>query len=47
MCRQMQIPAIYGAAYPLGALMALYIIARSTWRAGRRVEWRGRVYEET
>ena len=47
MCRQMQIPAIYGAGYPLGALMALYIIARSTWRAGRRVEWRGRVYEET
>lgn len=47
MCRQMQIPAIYGAAYPLGALMALYIIARSTWRGGRRVEWRGRVYEET
>jgi chlorobactene glucosyltransferase len=47
MCRQMQIPAIYGLGYPLGALMALYIIVRSTWRAGRRVEWRGRVYEET
>ncbi len=47
MCRQMQIPAIYGAGYPLGALMALYIIGRSTWRGGRRVEWRGRVYEET
>ena len=47
MCRQMHIPAIYGAGYPLGALMALYIIARSTWRGGRRVEWRGRVYEET
>ena len=46
MCRQMQIPAIYGAGYPLGALMALYIIGRSTWRGGRRVEWRGRVYEE-
>ena len=44
MCRQMQIPAIYGAGYPLGALMALYIVARSTWRGGRRVEWRGRVY---
>ena len=44
MCRQMQIPAIYGAGYPLGALMALYIIVRSTWRGGRRVEWRGRVY---
>ena len=47
MCRQMQIPAIYGAGYPLGALMALYIIVRSTWRGGRRVEWRGRVYEAT
>jgi chlorobactene glucosyltransferase len=44
MCRQMQIPAIYGAGYPLGAMMALYIVARSTWRGGRKVEWRGRVY---
>jgi chlorobactene glucosyltransferase len=43
MCRQMQIPAIYGAGYPGGALMALYIVARSTWRGGK-VEWRGRVY---
>lgn len=40
----MQIPAWYGLAYPLGALMALYIILRSIWRGGRRVEWRGRVY---
>jgi chlorobactene glucosyltransferase len=40
----MQIPAWYGLAYPLGALIALYIILRSTWRGGRRVEWRGRVY---
>jgi chlorobactene glucosyltransferase len=47
MCRQMQIPAIYGAGYPLGALMALYIVARSTWRGSRRVEWRGRVYGGT
>jgi chlorobactene glucosyltransferase len=47
MCRQMQIPAIYGAGYPLGALMALYIVARSTWRGPRRVEWRGRVYGGT
>ena len=43
-CYGMQIPAVYGLAYPLGALMALYIILRSTWRGGRRVEWRGRVY---
>jgi chlorobactene glucosyltransferase len=47
MCRQMQIPAVYGAGYPLGALMALYIVARSTWRGSRRVEWRGRVYGGT
>jgi chlorobactene glucosyltransferase len=40
----MRIPAFYGVGYPLGALMALYIILRSTWRGGRRVEWRGRVY---
>jgi chlorobactene glucosyltransferase len=42
----MSIPAIYGVGYPLGALMALYIILRSTWRGGRRVEWRGRTYGE-
>ena len=31
-CHGMEIPPIYGLAYPLGALMALYIILRSTWR---------------
>ena len=45
-CHGMQMPAIYGLAYPLGAMMALYIILRSTWRGGRRVEWRGRVYRD-
>jgi chlorobactene glucosyltransferase len=45
-CYGMQIPAGYGLAYPLGALMALYIILRSTWRGGRRVEWRGRTYRD-
>ena len=40
----MRIPIAYGLLYPLGAGMALYIVARSTWRGGRRVEWRGRVY---
>jgi chlorobactene glucosyltransferase len=44
MCHGMEIPAWYGLAYPLGALMALYIILRSTWRGSRRVEWKGRVY---
>jgi hypothetical protein len=43
-CHGMKIPALYGLGYPLGALMALYIILKSTWRGGRRVEWRGRVY---
>ena len=42
----MRIPVGYGLLYPLGALMALYNVARSTWRGGRRVEWRGRVYRE-
>jgi chlorobactene glucosyltransferase len=40
----MRIPILYGLGYPLGALVALYIAARSTWRGSDRVEWRGRVY---
>jgi len=40
----MRIPFYYGLGYPLGALMALYIAARSTWRGDRKVEWRGRMY---
>jgi chlorobactene glucosyltransferase len=40
----MRIPPAYGLGYPLGALVALYIAARSTLRGERRVEWRGRVY---
>ena len=40
----MKIPVWYGLLYPLGALVALYIAVRSTWRGTRRVEWRGRVY---
>jgi chlorobactene glucosyltransferase len=42
----MRIPVWYGPLYPLGAALALYIVVRSTWRGGRRVEWRGRVYRE-
>jgi chlorobactene glucosyltransferase len=45
-CQGMRIPGLYGLAYPIGALMALYIILRSTWRGARRVEWRGRVYKD-
>jgi chlorobactene glucosyltransferase len=41
----MRIPPWYGLLYPIGALIALYIGARSSWRGARRVEWRGRVYE--
>lgn len=40
----MGIPVWYGIGYPLGASVVLYIVARSTRRGGRRVEWRGRVY---
>jgi MFS family permease len=36
--------SIMAIGYPLGAAMALYIVARSTWRGKRRVEWRGRTY---
>ncbi len=42
----MRIPVIYGLGYPIGVLMTLYIILRSTWRGGRKVEWKGRVYGE-
>ena len=44
-CFGMRIPVLYGLGYPLGALMALYIGLRSTWRGSRKIEWRGRVYE--
>jgi chlorobactene glucosyltransferase len=40
----MRIPGWYGLLYPLGALVALSIGARSAWRGGRKVVWRGRAY---
>ena len=40
----MKIPAWYGLAYPLGALMTLFIVARSTVRGAGRIEWKGRTY---
>jgi hypothetical protein len=40
----MRIPVRYGILYPLGAGVLLYVVARSTWRGSRRVEWRGRTY---
>lgn len=42
----MQAPLWYGLLYPLGACMFLVILGRSAWRGTRRVEWRGRVYDE-
>ncbi len=45
--RVMQIPERYALAYPAGAAMALYIVLRSVWRGGRKVEWKGRIYRES
>ena len=42
----MRAPPWYGLLYPLGAAMFLWILGRSAWRGTRRVEWRGRVYDE-
>ena len=44
--RRMQIPLAFALGYPAGALVALYIVLRSTWRGRRRVEWKGRTYAE-
>ena len=43
----MRIPPLHGLAYPAGALVVLYIIARSTIRGAGQVEWKGRVYDTT
>lgn len=40
----MRIPVRFGLGYPIGALMTLYIILRSTLRGRSRVEWKGRTY---
>ncbi len=40
----MRIPPLYGLGYPLGALVVLFIMARSTFRGRRAVEWKGRRY---
>jgi len=37
-------PVRYAFLYPLGSAMVAFIMIRSAWRGGRRVEWRGRVY---
>jgi chlorobactene glucosyltransferase len=41
--RQMDVPAVYGLLYPVGAAVGAYIFARS-WVKGRRIEWKGRRY---
>ncbi len=40
----MRIPPWYGLVYPLGALVVLFIVARSTWRGAAKIEWKGRSY---
>lgn len=44
MSRAMELPARYGLAYPVGALVLAHIFLRSLWRGTRKVEWRGRTY---
>ncbi len=40
----MRTPVWYALGYPLGAIMTLYIVLRSTLRGRSRVEWKGRIY---
>jgi chlorobactene glucosyltransferase len=42
--RREQAPWWYALLYPIGAGMVAYIMLRSAWRGGRKVEWRGRLY---
>jgi chlorobactene glucosyltransferase len=44
MCFGMSIPVWYGALYPLGAVMALFIAGRSIAKGRKNVVWRGRSY---
>lgn len=37
-------PLRYALLYPFGAAVVAYIMLRSTWRGGRKIEWRGRQY---
>ncbi len=40
----MRIPTRYALGYPLGAMVMLFIVGRSTLRGRRAVEWKGRTY---
>lgn len=42
--RREQAPWWYALLYPIGAGIVAYIMLRSAWRGGRKVEWRGRLY---
>jgi chlorobactene glucosyltransferase len=42
--RRERAPVWYALLYPLSAGIVAYIMMRSAWRGGRKVEWRGRVY---
>ena len=37
-------PLGYALLYPVGALVVAYIMLRSAWRGGRKIEWKGRTY---
>jgi hypothetical protein len=38
------IPFYWGLGYPIGSAASAYIALRSSWRGGRKVEWKGRTY---
>jgi hypothetical protein len=40
---RMGAPFVFGALYPLGSVVGLYILLRS-WIRGRTVAWKGRTY---
>ncbi len=37
-------PVRYALLYPLGVVMVAFIMMRSAWRGGKKVEWRDRTY---
>jgi chlorobactene glucosyltransferase len=37
-------PVRYALLYPLGVVMVAFIMVRSAWRGGKKVEWRDRTY---
>lgn len=39
-------PLVFALLYPVGAVIVAFIMLRSAWRGGRKVEWRGRVYSQ-